>query len=113
MNELVKHLSERNPIMVGRPVRNIRDLRHSIDSAYVHVRFKNTGTEIGVRLDQRKCRLENGDFVSGKGKVHLEGALMLDFDTVRCVADIDLESMEGTGRLEPIDQAEFTAIVHN
>jgi len=34
--------------------------------------------------------------------VHLEGKLTLDYVRVRCIADIDLKTLEGKGRLEKI-----------
>jgi hypothetical protein len=35
--------------------------------------------------------------------VHLEGALKLDGVPVRCVADIELSTVTGTGRLEILE----------
>ena len=40
------------------------------------------------------------DFEAGSGTVHVVGSLTLDGHRVRCVADIALDSLSGTGRLE-------------
>jgi hypothetical protein len=43
--------------------------------------------------------LSRADFDSGTGTVHVEGNLILNDDPVRCIADIDLATLKGTGRL--------------
>ncbi|WP_038296494.1 MULTISPECIES: hypothetical protein [Nostocales] len=43
------------------------------------------------------------DFDNQKGNVHLVGNLTLNYVKVRCVADINLETLEGKGYLEPIE----------
>jgi hypothetical protein len=53
-----------------------------------------------VRLDHKACDFSKADFENGIGMVHIEGGLTLDYVKVRCIADIDLKTFEGTGRLE-------------
>ncbi|MFI6058270.1 hypothetical protein [Streptomyces sp. NPDC051286] len=55
----------------------------------------------------RRCRVASArvggssvrDFVEGTGSVHVEGILTLNYVQVRCVADIDLTSLSGSGHL--------------
>lgn len=111
MNELVKRLTKEQPVEAARPEKTAKALKECIDRDYVHIMFKNTGTEVGVQLDRRDCNFSEGDFDKGTGKVHLVGGLTLNYDKVRCVADIDLESLEGNGKLEPVSDEEYEMIM--
>ena len=101
---LVQRLAQgRHPIVVGlRPDPSVKALQESIDRGYVHIRFTATkgGTELGVRLDTAACDFSRADFAAQSGTVHLEGGLTLDYVKVRCIADIDLTTLEGQGHLE-------------
>jgi hypothetical protein len=72
----------------------------------VHIKFTETrgGTELGIPVDLDRSELAAADFHKETGKLHLVGALTLDFVKVRCVADIDLPSLSGKGRLEPLTE---------
>jgi hypothetical protein len=104
MSDLVKKLSQaEQPVEISlRPERNVKALRDCIDRGYVHVKFTGTkgGTELGVRLDKDASNL-NADFDQGVGKITLVGGLTLDYVKVQCVAEIDLSSLSGKGRLIP------------
>lgn len=78
------------------------ELREAIDRGYVHVLFTGTqgGTELGFPLDEARSELSGADWERGEGTVRLAGDLKLDGVPVRCVAEIDLASTEGVGRLE-------------
>ena len=106
---LVDKLSEgSHPVEAGlRPERTVKLFKEAIDRDYVHIKFTNTkgGTELGVRLDRDGCDFDNADFENGAGTVHIEGGLTLDYVKVRCVADIDLMSLQGQGHLIKIDVA--------
>jgi uncharacterized protein YbdZ (MbtH family) len=84
-----------------RPERTTQALREAVERGYVLVRFTQTrgGTELGVRLDHGASDTAGADFDAQQGHVHLEGDLILDFEPVRCMADIDLATMAGYGRL--------------
>jgi len=84
-----------------RPEQTAKALQERIDMGYVHIKFTETrgGTELGVRLDRETLDLSQADFENQTGAVHLEGGLTLDYVKVRCVADIDLKTMAGKGRL--------------
>jgi hypothetical protein len=111
MNELVERLTKSQPVETARPEKTAKALKDCIDRDYVHVMFKNTGTELGVQLDRRDCKFHEGDFENAKGKVHIVGGLILNYDKVRCLADIDLTTCEGTGQLQPVDDAEYDLIM--
>jgi uncharacterized protein YbdZ (MbtH family) len=84
-----------------RPEKSVNLLKDAIDRNYVHVKFTDTkgGTELGVRLDKDACNFSNADFEGGTGMIHVEGELTLDYVRVRCIADVDLATLEGTGHL--------------
>jgi hypothetical protein len=117
MDELVKKLSEgTHPVELSlRPERSAAALKRRIDEyAYVHVKFTETrgGTELGVTLDNDKCDYSAADFDAGTGKVHLHGHLTLNFVPVKCVADIELGTLQGAGHLivaEPAESAPATS----
>jgi hypothetical protein len=50
-------------------------------------------------LDRAATDLSKANFDDGTGTVHVEGHLVLNDDPVRCIADIDLATLGGTGRL--------------
>lgn len=100
---LVDRLCEGDhPVEVGlRPERTVKLFKEAIDRNYVHIRFTATqgGTELGVRLDRDSCDFATADFESGSGPVHVEGGLTLDYVRVRCIADLDLDTLNGMGHL--------------
>ncbi|MEH2238934.1 MbtH domain protein [Nostoc sp.] len=108
MNELVQRLSEgQHPVEVSlRPEKTATVFKESIDTGYVHIKFTDTkgGTDLGVRLDPELSNFNEADFEHQTGKVHLVGNLTLNYVKVQCIADINLETLEGKGYLEPIEQ---------
>jgi hypothetical protein len=108
MNELTERLATGDhPVTVGGPQPSLEDLRHRItEIGWVHVKFTGTrgGTDLGIPLDRVACDLSAGDFEQGRGTIHLEGVLTLNHDRVRCIADIDLKTLDGTGHLELVEE---------
>ena len=100
---LVERLCEGEHVVeVGlRPEKTVKLLKEAIDRDYVHIKFTQTrgGTELGFRLDRSASDFSHADFESGTGTAHVEGNLTLDYVKVKCVADIDLSTLAGTGRL--------------
>jgi len=97
-----------HPVEVSlRPEVSARAFKASIDRDYVHIKFTGTrgGTELGVRLDRAASNLSGADFEKATGAVHLEGELTLDYAPVRCIADIRLDSLAGSGRLQRVERA--------
>ncbi|MBG1258975.1 MbtH domain protein [Nostoc commune] len=107
MNELVQRLSsgEHSVEASLRPEKTATALKESIDRGYVHIKFTNTsgGTDLGIRLDPEASNLQEADFEHQTGRVHLVGNLTLNYVKVRCIADIELASLEGKGHLEPVE----------
>jgi uncharacterized protein YbdZ (MbtH family) len=106
---VVDFLSEgSHPVIAGlRPERTTKALRDAIDRNYVHIKFTDTrgGTELGIRLDGDNCDFSAGDFDNASGKIHVEGGLTLDYVKVKCIADLDLSTLEGTGHLVKVESA--------
>ncbi len=91
-----------HPVVAGlRPEKSIKRLKEAIDRNYVQVRFTGTrgGTDLGFKLDRSACDFSNANFESGTGTIRVEGKLTLDYVPVRCIAEIDLGTLEGSGRL--------------
>jgi uncharacterized protein YbdZ (MbtH family) len=88
-----------------RPEKSVKQFKDAIDRNYVHIKFPNTrgGTELGVRLDRENCDFTQADFDKGTGVVHVEGGLTLDYVKVRCIADIYLTTLAGTGHLVDVE----------
>lgn len=94
-----------------RPEKTVKLFKEAVDRDYVHIRFTETlgGTELGFRLDRRASDFSAANFESATGTVHVEGNLTLDYVRVKCVADIDLSTLEGKGRLVKAEAKEFSA----
>ena len=95
-----------HPVEAGlRPEKTVNLFKEAINRNYVHIKFTKTrgGTELGVRLDHEACDFSHADFDNGSGTVHVEGNLTLDYVKVRCIADIDLATLEGKGHLEKVE----------
>lgn len=102
MNELTERLTAEQPIIMGGADPTLEELRNRTgEMAYVLVKFTQTrgGTELGFVLDPGTTDLSGANFEDGTGSVHVEGQLSLNGDPVRCIADIDLATLKGTGRL--------------
>ncbi|MBN1171478.1 MAG: hypothetical protein JXA67_04830 [Micromonosporaceae bacterium] len=103
MSDLVKRLSMTDRLVtVGGPSPSLEELRQRVtDLGYVFIKFPDTrgGTDLGVHVDAAATDLSTADFAAGSGSAHIEGTLTLDYVKVRCVCDLDLASLSGTGRL--------------
>ncbi len=85
-----------------RPEPSLRQFKDTLDSGYLRVKFTDTnpGTELGVRLNKYDCNFDGANFEEGTGSIHVVGDLSLDFTPVRCVADINLDTLAGHGHIE-------------
>lgn len=111
MSNLVERLSEgTHPLVFGRAgsAARLAELKAAIDRQYVLLEFTGTrgGTELGMPLDRARCQLDGVDFERGVGRIHLEGELRLDDVPVRMIADLDLATLEGAGRLSALTSRE-------
>jgi uncharacterized protein YbdZ (MbtH family) len=104
---LVERLCEGDhEVAVGlRPEKTVKLFKEAIDRGYIHIKFTQTkgGAELGFRLDGANSDLTMADFENGNGTVHVEGSLTLDYVRVKCVADVDLSTLEGKGRLVKVE----------
>jgi len=73
-----------------------------IKAGYVNVKFTDTrgGTELGVRLDSAASDTTGADIEGHKGNVRIAGNLTLNYQPVRLVAEVALETLLGSGRLQ-------------
>jgi hypothetical protein len=108
MDELVQRLSEGDHPVAASRASSADELKKSIERNYVLIKFTGTrgGTELGVRLDETATDLKKADFAQATGTAHLVGNLILNYVKVRCVADIDLATLQGTGHLEILETVE-------
>jgi hypothetical protein len=108
MDELVQHLSYGDhPVVIGGPQPSLSELRKRLEEiGLVFVKFTDTdgGTELGVRVDKSTVHTSQADFSEGRGMVHVEGSLTLNYIKVRCIADIDLATLSGTGHLVVVEE---------
>lgn len=105
MDELVKKLSNgRHPVTAER-AGTVDELEKQIERKFVLIKFTETkgGTELGYELDDERSHLGDADFTAGTGSVRLVGQLSLNYEKVRCIADIDLATLQGEAYLEPVE----------
>lgn len=88
-----------------RPERTVKLFKEAVDRDYICIKFTQTqgGTELGFHLDEDTSDLSKANFESGKGPVHLEGNLTLDYVKIKCIADIDLSTLAGMGHLVKVE----------
>jgi hypothetical protein len=92
------------PLVVRlRPEPTAKRFKEAVDQGYVRVEFADPGTELGLRLDRDASDFSAADFEGGTGTARVVGGLTLDYVKVRCVADIDLKTLAGQGRLERVE----------
>ena len=98
MSPLVEKLSKgEHPVSLTR-YKSIREVEEAIERGFILVKFTGTrgGTELGVSLEQTAREV---DLTSAQAR--LCGSLTLDYQPVRCTVSIDLQTMVGSGSLEP------------
>lgn len=106
--DLVTRLGSPGPAdVVSRPESTAERFREALEAGYVHLRFTDTrgGTEVGIQVDRAASDWSQADFDEGRGSVSVVGDLVLDFEPVRCHADIDLAELSGLGRLTRVAPA--------
>jgi hypothetical protein len=112
MDELTERLANDQPVTVGGPNPSVAELRRRVEEiGIVFIKFTQTrgGTDLGIRLDRTASDVSSADFDQSLGTAHVEGTLILNDDPVRCIADIDLATLNGTGRLVVIEESELVA----
>ncbi len=108
MSELPHKLAkgEHKVIFPSRLDDPLQELQDCIERDYVFVKFTETrgGTELGFRLDPEHSDLSGADWDNGTGTIRMAGELTLDYVKVRCVGNIDISTMEGTGHLVILEE---------
>jgi hypothetical protein len=111
VNDLVVRLSKPQAVEASlRPERSLRLFQGALDRGFVLIRFVETDTELGVRLDPTGTDTSQADFAAGRGKVRLAGELVLNYVRVRCHAEIDLVELRGKGHLEVLGEVTAAAL---
>ncbi len=110
MDELVQRLAQGDhPVTIGGPQPSLAEFRYRLeDLGYLFIKFTGTrgGTDVGVQVDKAATDLSQANFDGGSGSAHVEGTLTLNYVRVRCVAEIDLSTLNGTGHLVVLEQAD-------
>ena len=112
MNDLTERLTKEQPVAMGGMDPTVEELRNRTgDIGYVLVKFTETrgGTELSFPLDRDTTDLSAANFDEGTGTVHVEGNVILNGDPIRCIADIDLATLKGLGRVTLEQRATATA----
>ncbi|WP_438010578.1 MbtH family NRPS accessory protein [Sorangium sp. So ce321] len=106
-DDLVEFLSNgEHPVEAWlQPERSVEQLNEALRCGFVHVKFTDTrgGTLFGFSVDRDASDLGRADFDKGTGGVHLEGVFTLNYVKVRCVADLELETLAGRGKLVRVE----------
>jgi uncharacterized protein YbdZ (MbtH family) len=100
-DDLVAFLSEGDhPVQAT--AQTVEQFLERVKSGYVNIKFTDTrgGTELGVRLDASATERTGAE--TAGGKVHIAGSLTLNYQPVRLIADVALETLMGSGRLEMV-----------
>lgn len=101
MSPLIGKLSKgEHPVSLIR-YRGISEVREALERGFILVRFTGTqgGTEIGLSLDENGRAL---DLTSER--VRFSGSLELDYQPVKCIVNIDRDTLTGYGSLEVVSQ---------
>lgn len=103
MNELVERLSHgSHPVTVGGPRPSLTEFHQRVtEMGYVFIKFTDTrgGTDLGMRVEKERTDLSMANIEHGTGIAHVEGKLTLNSVHVRCIAEIELATLNGTGHL--------------
>jgi hypothetical protein len=108
MNELVQRLANgTHPIDFETRTKGLNEIKERLDNGFVFVTFTQTkgGTELGINIENALTNLSMADFKEGSGIIHVSGTCTLNYQKVRCTADIDLATLKGSGNLIPLDEA--------
>jgi len=106
INELVQRLSDgKHEIVIGHRDEPYEEIKQRIENGYIHVKFTQTkgGTELGINVDLNNTNLKGLDFNKGGGILHIEGTSTLNYNEIRCIADIDLATRKGEGYLQIVE----------
>jgi hypothetical protein len=107
INELVKRLSEgKHEVVIGHRDESYEEIKQRIEDGYIHIKFTQTkgGTELGINVDLNNTNVKQLDLDKKAGLLHIEGTTNLNYNAIRCIADIDLATKKGEGYLQVIEE---------
>ena len=105
INELVQRLSEgKHEVVIGHRDEPYDEIKQRIENGYIHIKFTQTGgsTELGINVDLNNTNIDELDFNKIGEVLHIEGVTNLNYNAVRCIADIDVITKKGEGYLKII-----------
>lgn len=104
MDELIERLSSGQHPISATTYKSAADLKQAIDNGHVLLTFTETkgGTELGEKLDKGRSVLGGADFEAGTGSVQLVTKLVLNYNEVELIADVDVGTRQGQGCLKLI-----------
>lgn len=104
MDELIERLSTGQHPISATTYKSAADLKQAIDNGHVLLKFTETkgGTELGGKLDKGRSVLGGADFEAGTGSVQLVTKLVLNYNEVELIADVDVGTRQGQGCLKLI-----------
>ena len=111
MNELVERLSTIQSVKAEGQDATLKDLRERVKSGYIEIIFTKTGTGLGMDLYEPECSIDKDMIKKGKGSITTTGYFTLNYDKVKCTANIDLETLEGTACLTPVDDEKYKMVM--
>ncbi len=103
LDQLVERLLAKQPIEFESRTSNLEELKERLlDLKFVFITFPETkgGTELGINVDIDSTDTKNADFTKGTGNIYVVGTCELNYQKVRCIAEIDLSTKKGLGYLE-------------
>ncbi|MGE0207389.1 MAG: MbtH domain protein [Candidatus Babeliales bacterium] len=103
MDHLVERLLVKQPIEFESRTSALEELKERLlDMKFVFITFPKTkgGTELGIDVDIDLTDVKNVDFTRGTGTIYVVGTCELNYQKVRCIAEIDLSTKKGIGHLE-------------
>ena len=106
MDDLVERLSKKQSIDFESRTDTLEEVKERLtEMKFVFITFTETkgGTELGIDVDIDLTDIKNADFDKGAGVISVVGTCILNYQKVRCIAEVDLSTKKGTGYLEPLD----------
>jgi len=111
INELVQRLSDgKHNVILGDRNDSYEDIKRHIENGFVHIKStktKGAGIEFGINVDQSKTDIKPIDFDKKRGKAHIGGTTILNYNPVRCIACVDLTTNMGEECLKIIEESEL------
>ncbi len=106
MDNLVERLLSKQPIEFESRTNNLEEAKERLlVTKFVFIMFPETkgGTELGINVDTNLTDVKEADFTKGIGNISVVGTCELNYQKVRCIAEIDLSTKKGLGYLELIN----------